>query len=61
MSKVTLHPGADGDEHTWMPEITLEHDGQRDEMYVIVGEEAGGMIEGIGSDQFAEIAKRLAP
>lgn len=60
--KVVLHPGHPGDPETgdgWMPEISLEHHGTRAELYVIVGEEAGGMIEGVSAEQFAQIAPRL--
>lgn len=58
---VVLHPGhpGDADGNGWMPEVSLEHDGERSEMFVIVGEETGGMIEGIGVDQFEQIAQRL--
>lgn len=56
--EVVLHPGGGSDDH-WMPKLTLEHHGTRSEMYVNVGEEAGGMIEGVSPEQFELVARRL--
>lgn len=55
---VYLDPGwADAD--TYRPSITLEHDAARNELYIIKGEEAAGMIEGVSESAFLIIASRL--
>lgn len=62
-SLVILDPGAKGDPETgdgWRPRIALEHDAERHELYVIVGEETGSMTEGVSKESFEEIRRRLA-
>jgi hypothetical protein len=54
-----LDRGNAGDPETgdgWRPEISLEHDATRNELYVIVGEEASGMTEGVSAESFRWIA-----
>lgn len=61
-SLVILDPGAQGDPETgdgWRPRIALEHDAERHELYVIVGEETGSMTEGVSTESFEEIRRRL--
>lgn len=43
----------------YMPEVTLEHDDKRHELYVNLGEEAGGMIESVSSSTFEAIRDRV--
>lgn len=56
-SKVILAPGNAADDDSWRPEVSLEHQGS--ELYVVVGEEVGGMVEGVSEASFAEIRGRL--
>lgn len=61
-SPVVLDPGNEGDVTTgdgWRPQITLEHDAQRSELYVNVGEETAGMIEGVSAANWEAIKGRL--
>lgn len=58
---VVLDPGDSSNEDIWLPQITLEHEGEGGhELYVVVGEEVGGMIEGVPYESFERITKRLA-
>lgn len=53
--ELILYPGRSGPddladetpENRWLPAVALEHDAERKELYVIVGEEAAGMAEGV--------------
>lgn len=56
---VILDPGRSGDDYR--PAVTLEHDARRSELYVVVGEEVGGMIEGVSEGSFRVIKQRLNP
>lgn len=58
--RVILDPGNPADDDTWRPEVSLEHGGDRNELYVVVGEEVGGMIEGVSSESWEAIKRRLA-
>lgn len=62
MSDVVLHPGAAGDDDGdgYIPRVALEHEGEDGhELYVIVGEETGGMIEGVPFEAMDGIADRV--
>lgn len=61
MSDVILDPGnPDGDGDDWRPSVTLEHDADRNELYIITGEEAAGMVEGISAESFEAMKARLS-
>lgn len=47
------------EESGWLPRIALDHDGGH-ELYVIVGEEVGGMIEDVPAEAFAAVRERLS-
>lgn len=59
--EVVLYEGRDGDDQGdgWLPEVSLTHDGSRRELYVNVGEEMGGMCEGVDDEVFQIIRSRL--
>lgn len=54
-----LDPG-DPSEANWRPAVSLQHDAERHELYVVVGEEVGSMTEGVSTASFEEIRRRLA-
>lgn len=51
----------DDPDDTWLPSLSLDHDAGRRELYVIVGEEAAGMAEGVPAEVYEAIRARLAP
>lgn len=54
-------PADDDPSVEWRPRIALEHDAERRELYVIVGEEAAGMAEGVSAANFEAIRRRVEP
>lgn len=52
----------DGDEdgNGWEPGLSLDHDG-RSELYVIIGEEVRGMVEGVSAAMYERLRQRLSP
>jgi glucose/arabinose dehydrogenase len=58
-TEITLVPGQDGDEdgNGWTPRLAVDHDGR--ELYVIVGEEVGGMVEGVPPEVFEALRVRI--
>lgn len=56
--RVILDPGNPSGDDDWRPEVSLEHEGS--ELFVIVGEEAAGMAEGVSAESFEVIRARLA-
>ena len=60
--RVVLFAGAEGDPVTddgWMPAVWLEHEGPAGhEMFIGVGEEVAGMVEGVDAATFEAIRAR---
>jgi hypothetical protein len=54
-----LVPAAPGDEdgNGWRPRLAVDHEGS--EMFVIVGEEVGGMVEGVDAETFRLLRERI--
>ena len=59
-TEIELIPGVPGDDdgEGWSPRVALDHDGW--ELYVIVGEEVAGMVEGVNDATWERIKARLA-
>lgn len=60
--EIVLYAGAAGDEETgegYEPRIELAHAADRDELFILVGEETAGMVECISSAAFEAIRRRL--
>jgi hypothetical protein len=58
---IVLFPGQSGDVETgegWMPRVALDHD-EGSELYVVVGEEVGGMVEGVSAPTFEAIRRHV--
>jgi hypothetical protein len=62
-TEIVLFAGCDGDEEGegYAARVALDHDAKRNELYVIVGEEAAGMAEGVSATAFEAIRKLAAP
>lgn len=62
-TEVDLFPGREPvdrfAEGGWLPRVALDHDGGH-EMYVIVGEQVGGMVEDVPAEAFEAIRERLS-
>lgn len=56
--EIILDPGS-ADEEAYRPSLMLAHSNERSELYVIVGEEAAGMAEGVPAGTFARVDQRL--
>lgn len=60
---IELVPGIDGGEdgEGWEPRVALDHGGDgSNELYVIVGEEVGAMVEGVSDATWERIKARLS-
>lgn len=52
-------PATDDPDDKWLPSLTLDHDANRRELYVIVCEEAAGMAEGVPVEVFEAVRDRI--
>jgi hypothetical protein len=61
MSEIELLPADDGGEDGdgWRPRLAVDHDSSANELYVIVGEEVGGMVEGVTAEMFELLRRRM--
>lgn len=59
--RAVLFAGDPGDDEGdgYLPAVWLEHDADRHELYVGVGEEIASMAEGVSAAVYAKIAQRL--
>jgi hypothetical protein len=61
MTEIVLFKGGEdhGEEDDYLPALLLDHDADRSELYVIVGEETDSMSEGVPTAAFEEVARRI--